>query len=220
MTVSCPRCGGAVRGPDPDSSGWECSTCGPIAPLHTAERLGLDVIEAVSARVTATEDAMPLWCPWPLPADWLVTGVAWAGDERTGVQASAIACSGPAPLVGGPADIVVVAEEPGVGLGNRLAGLAGTDPGVAAASLAGSTAHARVKAARRDTPMWTVGDRADRAAFVGEARGRWLYVVAWPAETGYVLSEDVSLHDLTEWMPADLEFGRRSPYLDGPAALS
>lgn len=48
-------------------------------------------------------------------------GGASAGDERTGARATAVALAGPSPL-GGPADLVLVAEEPGVGLGARLAG--------------------------------------------------------------------------------------------------
>jgi len=29
--------------------------------------------------------AVSLWCPWPLLPGWTVTGVGWAGDDRTGV---------------------------------------------------------------------------------------------------------------------------------------
>ena len=65
---------------------------------------------------------VPVWLPWPLPAGWLVTGFAGAGDERTGTRACAVALSGPNPL-GGPAEMLVVAEEPGIGLGAALAGL-------------------------------------------------------------------------------------------------
>src|SRR5439155_254641 len=65
---------------------------------------------------------VPVWLPWPLPLGWLVAGFAGAGDERTGVRACAVALAGPNPL-GGPADMVVVAEEPGIGLGAALAGL-------------------------------------------------------------------------------------------------
>ena len=72
---------------------------------------------------------MPLWCPWPLPPGWTVTGVAGPATSAPGVRATAVACSGPAPLGGGPADLVFVAEEPGVGLGTRFAGMPGPDPG-------------------------------------------------------------------------------------------
>jgi hypothetical protein len=144
---------------------------------------------------------------------WLVTGLGWAGDDRTGAHATAVACSGPAPLRGGPADLLLVAEEPGVGLGNRLAGLPGCDPGGRLAGVAGDAPHAKVKAAGHDTPMWNVGTRADRVTYVGEARGLWLYAVAWPADAGYVLAEQIALHDLTDWLPTELVYGAPSPYL-------
>jgi hypothetical protein len=208
----CPRCGGDVRQPGLASSAWRCTTCGPIAPVHLAKHLGPDVMHALAERIAAGGNGIPLWCPWPLPAGFTVTGVGWAGDDYGGVQATAVACTGPAPLLGGPADIVLVAEDPGVGLGNRLAGLVGSNPDVLPA---GHTAQARVKAAGRDTPMWTVGDAVDRVAYVGEARGRWLYAIAWPPDAGYVLSEHIVLHDLSDWMPAELVYGAPSPYLNG-----
>ena len=94
-----------------------------MPPLHVPEHIGAEIVASVVERITAgrpTGRALPLWCPWPLPPGWTLTGVAWAGDDRTGVRATAVACSGPAPLGGGPADLVFVAEEPGVGLGTRL----------------------------------------------------------------------------------------------------
>jgi hypothetical protein len=180
--------------------------------MHVAAQVNHDVMEAVSTRIGAGRHPVPVWCPWPLPRGWLVTGLGWAGDDRTGTQATAVACSGPAPLHDGPADILLVAEEPGVGLGNRYAGLAGNDPGV---SNAGAVPHVNIKAAGRDTPMWSVGNAADRVAYVGEACGLWLYAVAWPADAGYVLSEHIVLHDVTDWLPPELVYGAPSPYLDG-----
>jgi hypothetical protein len=212
VTVSCPRCGGDVREPGLTSSDWHCANCGPIVPLHIAAHIGTDVLESVVERISAGQTGVPLWCPWPLPPGWLVTGVGWVGDPHSGVQATAVACSGPSPIRGGPADVVLVAEQLGVGLGNRLGGV---DPGFAFADLATQTAHARVKADGRDTPMWSVAGATDRVAYVGEARGIWLYAVAWPPDAGYVLSEHIVLHDLTEWLPTELAYGATSPYLNG-----
>src|SRR5690348_12692062 len=139
-----------------------------------ATRLDHDAVDAVAERVAG---GVPLWCPWPLPAGWLVTGVGWAGDDRDGASATVLACSGPSPIHAGPADLVIIAEKPGVGLGNRYAGLAGTHPG----ELPDELPHARIKAGGRDTPMWSVAGPADRVAYIGEAGGLWLYAVAWPA---------------------------------------
>jgi len=147
-----------------------------------------------------------------------VTGVGWAGDERDGVAATAIACSGPVPLGDGPADVVLIAEEPGVGLGTRFAGMSGLDPGPYLAEALETTApHAKVRAGGRPTPLWSVAVGDDRSAYVGEAKGLWLYAVSWPVAAGYFLAEDVVLHDLCDWVPTELVYGAPSPYLHGQA---
>jgi hypothetical protein len=127
-----------------------------------------------------------------------------------------VALSGPAPLADGPADAVIVAEEPGVGLGNALAGIAGLDPGP---QLSDTGPPAKVRADGHPTPLWAVAAPPDRSVYVGEARGLWLYAIAWPAHAGYVLAEDVTLCDLADHMPAELVFGapsrRLSPHRAG-----
>jgi hypothetical protein len=176
-----------------------------VAPLHVAGSISADVLGAVTARIHAGAGRpAPLWCAWPLLPGWMVTGVGWAGDERVGPRATALALSGPAPLADGPADAVVVAEEPGVGLGNALAGMVGLDPGP---HLSDSGPPAKVRADGHPTPLWSVTSPTDRSVYVGEARGMWLYAIAWPAHAGYVLAEDVWLCDLADRIPAELVFG-------------
>jgi hypothetical protein len=214
LALSCPRCGGTVRPPDLMSSEWRCDACGPVRPLHVAKHIGPEIIDTALTQVAP----MPLWCPWPLPTGWMVTGVGWAGDERDGADATVLACSGPAPLAGGPADMVLIAEKPGVGLGNRFAGLPGIDPGpYLQEALEHTAAHAKVKAAGWPTPMWAVSSKEDRSAYVGEAKGVWLYAICWPASTGYLTAEDMVLDDLTDWVPPELPYGAPSPYLHGAA---
>ncbi len=202
---TCPRCDGPVRAPDLIHTEWRCDRCGPVAPLHVAAAISADVLAGVQSRVLAGSGRpAPLWCPWPLLPGWTVTGVAWAGDERDGPRATGLALSGPAPLGDGPADVVVVAEEPGIGLANALAGVPGLDPGL---RLAEAAPDAKVRADGHPTPLWAVAAPPDRSTYVGEARTMWLYVIAWPAEAGYVLAEEVSLCDLVERIPANLVFG-------------
>jgi hypothetical protein len=201
-----------LRAPSLMSSEWRCDAHGPVAPLHVTAPVGLPVLEAVRQHAS-----VPLWVPWPLPPDWTVTGVAWAGDERAPACATALACSGPAPL-GGVADVVLVAEEPGVGLGARYAGIGGPDPGRRLIEELETTgAHAKVHAAGRPAPLWSIEAAAGRSAYVGEALGMWLWAVAWPAEAGYVLAEHLTLHDLRDDVPQPLLFGAASPYLRSPA---
>lgn len=201
-----------MRAPGLATSEWLCPRCGPVLPLHVPDHVGQAVVETVTA---TTGDRVPLWCPWPLPQGWLVTGLGWAGDARSGPCASVLACAGPSPLQGGPADILLVAEEPGVGLGNRFAGVVGTDAGMSLSRGDAVAPQARIKASGRDTPMWAVETTDDRVAYVGEARGMWLYAVAWPADAGYVFCDDLVLRDLSEWLPSELVYGAPSPYLHG-----
>ncbi len=207
--VTCPRCGGPVRPPGLAHTQWLCDLCGPVLPMHTAARVNKEVVAAAVEK--ASRDGMPMWCPWPMPAGWMVTGVAWVGDNRSRMTATAVACTGPTPLGNGPADVVLVAEEPGVGLGARMAGLPGKPdlgPGIA-----GAGSHAKVKVAGHPTPLWSVEVPEDRCVYAGEAKGRWIYAVAWPAHAGYFLAENPVLHDLAEWLPAELVFGAPSPRL-------
>jgi hypothetical protein len=196
---------------------WRCDDCGPVPPLHVAKHIGPEILQTALDRLGAPATAVPLWCPWPLPAGWTFTGVGWAGDDRTGVRATAVACSGPNPLGGGPADLVLIAEEPGVGLGNRFAGMPGIDPGPLLGELMETTAHAKIKASGHPTPMWAVKSPDDRSAYAGEATGRWLFAIAWPATAGYLLAENLALHDLSQWIPPELIYGAPSPYLHGQA---
>lgn len=195
---------------------WRCDRCGPVAPLHLAPSISADVIASVARRAAppGRVDRLPVWCPWPLLPGWTVTGAAWAGDERTGARATAIALAGPAPLSTGPADAVFIAEDPGVGLGNSLGGIPGTDPGPALRdAVERSAPHAKVKAAGHPTPLWAVASGPGRSAYVGEARGVWLFVLTWPAQAGYLLAEEIQLQDLAESAPAELVFGAPSTRL-------
>jgi hypothetical protein len=191
-------------------SAWRCADCGPVPPLHVPAHVDDDVLAVVVREAAGT----PVWLPWPLPTGWLVTGLAWAGDGRSRAQATMVALSGPAPVTAGPADVLIVAEEPGVGLGTRLAGLVGPDPGgYLGGALDHEVPHAKVRTDGWPTALWSIGDRGDRCAFVGEAHGLWLFVVAWPASAGWVLAEEWRLLDMATRRPGALVYGARSPYL-------
>jgi hypothetical protein len=202
-------------------SDWRCDDCGPVPPFHVADHIGPEILESMLRRPAPTVEHMPVWCPWPLPPGWMVTGVGWAGDDRSGVRATALACSGPDPLGGGPADVVLIAEQPGVGLGTRFGGIPGIDCGnLVAESMSeanGHGPHAKIKAGGHRIPLWSVKSPEDRSAYVSEAKGMWLYAVAWPASAGYFLAEHVVLHDLSDGVPPELVYGAPSPYLHGRA---
>lgn len=205
MTVvpTCPRCGGPVRPPGLMSSDWRCERHGAVHPYQVSPSVGPEAVEYVRGRA-----AVPLWAPWPLLPGWTVTGVGHAGDDRTGARATALACAGPAPL-GGVADLILVAEEPGVGLGARYAGLGGPDPDEGFDTVP----QAKVTVAGHPTPLWSIPVDASRCAYVGEADGCWLWAVLWPADAGYIFAEHVRVQDLRAGRLPILVFGAPSPYL-------
>ncbi len=180
---------------------------GMVLPVQPPKRPSPESLAAIrrDARV-------PVWVPWPLPPAWLVTGFLQAGDERSGARACGVALSGPAPLNSGPADLLVIAEEPGVGLGAFYAGLAGPDPG---AALSTGTPQAKAEFAGHPMSLWVVsGGDDDRAAYVGEALGIWLWMILWPAEAGALLLDQPELCDLREPDRVfDLPYGASSPIL-------
>ena len=173
----------------------------PLAPARTPTTGGL--------RALVSQAKVPVWVPWPLPGGWLVSGFAGAGDERTGARGSALALSGPNPL-GGPAEMLVVAEEPGVGLGAGLAGLPGPDPGDGFAARA---PHASVTVAHHEAPLWLV-ESDGKAVFAGEVAGGWVWLVLWPDTAGALLVEPLPLRDLRDPAPTiDVPLGALSPHL-------
>ena len=186
------------------SSSWECARHGAVAPLHVWATVGAEQL-----REAGRSSRVPLWTPSPVPTGWLLSGLATAGDGRTPGHAAALAFCGPSPL-GGPADLVLVAEEPGTGLGARYAGEA-VEPG----DCAQGPPEARVRAAGHPTALWRCASAPDRVAFVGEALGVWLWIVLWPPAAELMLIEHIALRDARVDGPAGglLEIGAPSTRL-------
>ncbi|MFD3685198.1 DUF6758 family protein [Nocardiopsis sp. NPDC058631] len=205
---SCPRCGRAVQPPGLWTSAWQCGVHGAVAPLQGIRTPGTSALEALlpQARV-------PVWTPWPLPANWVVTGFAEAGDERSGALATAVALSGPDPL-GGVGEIAVVAEDPGIGLGARLAGLEGPDPG---AGFDSAAADAKLRFDGHEVALWNLAVGRDRAVYAGEALAHWLWFVFASADTALLMCEINSLRDLRDindgGVVSEPPFGAASPFL-------
>jgi hypothetical protein len=201
---TCPRCGRPVRAPDLWSSSWRCDRHGDVQPFHVVGPLAPEGMAALT-RIAQ----VPLWVPHPMMPGWVVTGLGYCGDERVGARATVLCCSGPAPL-GGPGDLVLVAEEPGVGVGVGYAGLSGTDPG----DLTSRSPEAKVDAAGHPTALWSVDGSDDRAVFAAEGRGMWLWAVLWPSNAGVLFIDDIALADAREFGPAAYEmlgYGAPSP---------
>lgn len=196
----CPRCAEPVRPPGLRASGWTCPAHGQVPPFQPPHPPSAAWLADVARRST-----VPVWVPWPLPRGWLLSGVGEAGAARQGPVATVVAVSGPNPTpnpaVPGehPADVLLVAEGPGVGLGASLAGLGDVDPGETVVT---GRPDVKVHAHGQHTPLWHVDGAGDRVAFVGESRGVWLWVLVWPASASALLLEPLELVDVREGGPA------------------
>ena len=200
-TTVCPRCGQrVVVRPGNSAQAW-CHVHGAVTPLHHTLLVAHDAIAAVTA-----DARVPAWVPDPMPSGWTVTGLAWGGEP--GARAIVVDCAGPAPL-GGSAELVLVAEEPGTGVGCGYAGLPGPDPG----DVISGPSSAAAEAARQRAPPGAVPTADDRAAFVGEAFGVWLWLVMWPTSAAWLLAEELQLLDLRERLYPDLPLGPPSEHL-------
>ena len=177
-------------------------------PLH---------VHPLDARALAEHSAVldqPLWAPWPLPAGWIVTGHGHVGTVLE-ARATVFVCSGPNPL-GGGADMIIVSEEPGTGLGSEFAGLDSPDPGP---GFNHGAPHVKAMVGGHPTSLWCVPRAApDRAVYAGEAAGRWLWLILHPESAGALTMEELVLADVRD-LGREVEllaYGERSRWLDLP----
>lgn len=184
--VHCPRCGREVAEPTVTQNSFRCGVHGAVAALLAP----VPSVPDVWTDLAAAAD-VPLWFPSPLPATWLATGVRSARTPKRRVVAFACGLSGQG-LATGPSDVVVVAEEPGVGLGAWFAGLDLPDPGT---DLLQTSPEAKIHTGHRVTALWSVPTQSDRVAFVGEADGQWLWIIGWPETAWSLVQDDLRLED-------------------------
>ncbi len=175
LVASCPRCPGelvVVDGP------WVCEEHGDLVPLWCAEEASYDgFVEQLRAT-----GGCPTYLPWPAGAGWVLSEHGWVarpGQDAVATMARSTVTREP----DGPVEMLVVCEEPGVGLGARCAGVSEHAPGP---ELWFSPPALRVRLGRQQVALWSlpvsgVAADADRSVLVGEHGGRWLWVVLWPA---------------------------------------
>lgn len=154
--------------------------------------------DAFAAHLRAA-DGFPTFLPWPLGSGWRVSdfGVVVGPGERA---SATVTCSSGSTDPDGPVDVMVVAEEVGVGLGARCAGLPGPDPGPG--FWQGGPPTVRVRVGSQSVPLWPVSTSGaavelDRSVVVGEAGGRWLWLVMMPASAVLLLADEWILRDVS-----------------------
>jgi len=208
LAAWCPRDREPLGGAD-DGQPGECPTHGAVAPLWRPREASYDSFTA-QLRLA---DGFPTYLPWPLGSDWRVSDFGVVRGERA-ATATVTSCSGTTDL-DGPVDVLVIAEEAGVGLGGRCAGLVGSDPG---REFGHGTPAVRVRIRSQSVPLWPVSTSAargdlDRSVFAGEAEGRWLWIVLLPASAMLLLQDEWLLKDVSGSGPylVELPFAGPAP---------
>lgn len=190
LVAGCPRCPSPVAEGD---GSWSCPDHGPVAPLWRPRAATYDGF----AELLRRSPSFPTYLPWPMGPGWSVSDFGVVDDGRA-PHATLTCCSGTSRL-DGPVDVLVVAEEPGTGLGGRCAGLGVSDPGPL---LGDGPPAVKVRVGSQAVPLWpvstsdAVGD-LDRSVVAGEAGGRWLWMVLRPASAILLLRDDWILGDVS-----------------------
>lgn len=202
LAAGCPRCASPVT---EERGTWRCLDHGPITPVWRPAVADYDTF----AEHLLRSAGFPTILPWPLSPGWSLTDfgcVALPGHEA---RATFAACTGASDL-DGVVELMVVSEEPGVGLGARCAGVTHTDPGgdIEGPSLA------KVRLDGHPVALWPVPVSAadltsDRSVLVGEALGRWLWMVFRPASAALLLEDGWIMLNIADLGPelVDLPFG-------------
>jgi hypothetical protein len=207
LAASCPRCTTPLDG---EGAAFTCAVHGSVTPLWSPS-----AAEYTSfAEVVVRSGGMPTYLPWPMSPGWSVSGFGCVAAQDGPALATVTTTVGQSAL-DGDIEVTVVTEEPGVGLGSRVAGMPRADPGE---SVGRGPASVRVRVDGHPVPMWAVPSADDddllaRVAFAGEAGGRWLWLVMRPASAALLLHVDWLLADAGGFGPEALEmpFGGAAP---------
>jgi hypothetical protein len=156
----------------------------------------LTVVDPFAAVIGGEINALadPLWTPWPVPFGWTFGGFAHAAPRDGAGSATVASWNGTDPF-GDPAEIVLVCEEAGAGVGSHFAGMTQSYP---SKGVGEGPPHAKFGVDGRPVPLWSVESEPDRAAYAGEAAGRWLWVIVHPAESAAIVVQPMQLVDARE----------------------
>lgn len=207
LAAGCPRCSAPLS---EGSGGWQCLDHGVVVPLW---RPPVATYEALAEHLLQCKD-FPTLIPWPLAPGWAITDFGCVGVPGEEVRASLLSCHGVSDL-DGVVELTLVSEEPGVGIGARCAGTDRTDPG---GEVGDGPPHAKVRIDGHPLPLWSISTSEsdltfDRSVFVGEAHGRWLWMVMRPASAALLLRDEWVLAALADLGPelVDMPFEGNPP---------
>jgi hypothetical protein len=157
---------------------------------------GLTVVDPFAAMVDRAIHALPtpLWAPWPLPPEWRFAGLVH-GRVFGGSASGTTSCWAGTDPFGDPIEALFVCEEAGAGLGGLFAGLPTHYP---TPDVGVGPPHIRLHLQGRSIPLWKADAIHDRAVYVGEAAGRWLWVVVHPGEGSAFAVSPLTIVDARE----------------------
>lgn len=189
LSAWCPRCRERLSDP-----GGECLSHGRQPPLRRPEAASYDAF----ASHLRHADGFPTYLPWPMAAGWRVSDFGVVSGS-SGRAVATVTCSTGVTGPDGRVDVMVVAEEAGVGLGGRCAGLPSADPGH---DFGRGTPAVRIRIGSQGVPLWpvstsTAAGELDRSVVAGEAEGRWLWVVLLPASAVLLMKDEWILRDVS-----------------------
>lgn len=125
----------------------------------------LTVVEPFAAVFGGEVSAVPapVWTPWPLPEHWVFGGLAYTGSPVDG--GCAVTSWNGLDQFGDRAELLLISEEAGAGVGGHFAGLPVSYPGP---EVGEGPPHARFEVEDRPVPLWAVdGAVPDRAVYAG-----------------------------------------------------
>lgn len=206
LAASCPRC--LERFDTPDVG---CPQHGAQPVLWRPEQASYD---AFAAHLLRSRE-FPTYLPWPMSPGWRVSDFGVVAESSGGPVATVTCCTGTTDQ-DGRVDVLVVAEETGVGLGARCGGLAGSDPGV---DFGVGPPVVRVRVDSQTVPLWPVSTSTatgelDRSVVAGEADGRWFWIVLLPASAVLLMKDEWMLRDVSGDGPHLVEMP-----IDGPGPV-
>ena len=208
LTAGCPRCPTPVASTGTD--GWSCPEHGVIPPLWRPDEASYDAfVEHLGATAR-----FPTYLPWPLSPGWRVTDFAAVGDQTRG--RAAMTCVSGTSALDGPVDVLVVSEEPGTGLGARIAGTVARRPGPGDRRGApdGAGAHRQPdRPAVAGVDQLASSGSGTARSWPARPTGRWLWMVLRPASAVLLLRDDWILRDVSGLGPplVELPFGGPAP---------
>lgn len=204
LHAGCPRCGLPLTEAGATSACPEHGQTPPLWRPHEA---------SYATFVRHLEEAadFPTYLPWPMGPGWQVSDFGVVVQAGSAARATVSCVSGSSAL-DGPVDVIVVSEEPGIGVGARAARLDHLDP----PDIGEGPPAVKVRLGPGTVPLWAVStseadDEFDRVVMVGEATGRWLWLVLRPASAMLLLRDEWILRDASELAAPMIEMNFGGP---------